>query len=407
MSAAIGNSLSLWYLGTSVAPQQVGELNLVRNGRGVSLAYAASWRERGFALSEDLPLQGPAEYLPSENDCAVGAVDDARPDRWGERIIRYVERPSRLSILDYLYFAGDDRFGALGVSTSTDRYCPHVQGPLPTFERASEVEAVVQKVIANEPLKEIERRLISPGGTMGGARPKALLSANNESWVVKFAAGDPIDVPLIEHAAMTLAQSAGIRVAKTKLIHTQLGHAVGVQRFDRAGGARVHVLSAHVVLRAAAERYGYPELAQVLRRRGNAERSVNIRHMHELFRRMVFNILIDNTDDHEKNHALLETADAHYELAPAYDVLPSGQGLGVQQMRVGEYDNDSTLENARSMASLFALSAAQASREIRRVVKVVNGWRTHFKTCGVSERDIELLTELIDRPFLKQQRDDV
>lgn len=407
MNYAIGDTLSLWFLAAPTTPRLIGALNLVRNARGVSLAYAPSWRQQGFALSEDLPLQGPSEYLPAETDCAVGAVDDARPDRWGERIIRYVERPPRLSILDYLYFAGDERFGALGVSTSAERYCPHDRGPLPRFARASEVEAIVQKVLANEPLQEIERRLISPGGTMGGARPKALLSFNDESWVVKFAAGDPIDVPLIEHAAMTLAATAGIRVAKTKIIRTTLGHALAVQRFDRARGTRIHVLSAHVVLRAASERYGYPELAQVLRRRGSTERGANTRDMHELFRRMVFNILLDNTDDHEKNHAVLQDANGLYRLAPAYDVLPSGQALGVQQMRVGAHNHDSTLENARSMAALFALTPAQTTREIRRVTKAVSGWRAHFHACGVTKNDVTLLADQIDRPFLKQQRDDV
>jgi serine/threonine-protein kinase HipA len=126
--------------------------------------------------------------------------------------------------------------------------------------------------------------------------------------------------------------------------------------------------------------------------------------MHELFRRMVFNILIDNTDDHEKNHALLVTDAQQYELAPAYDILPSGQALGFQQMRVGELEADSTLANALSMAQLFELGEKQAVAQVRRVARVVDGWRQHFASCGVTRRDVDLLAEQIDRPFLADQR---
>jgi serine/threonine-protein kinase HipA len=119
---------------------------------------------------------------------------------------------------------------------------------------------------------------------------------------------------------------------------------------------------------------------------------------------MVFNILIDNTDDHEKNHALLVTDAQQYELAPAYDVLPSGQALGFQQMRVGELEADSTLANALSMAQLFELGEKQAVAQARRVVRVVAGWQHHFASCGVTRRDLDLLAEQIDRPFLADQR---
>ena len=116
------------------------------------------------------------------------------------------------------------------------------------------------------------------------------------------------------------------------------GHAVAVRRFDRAAGLRRHGLSANVALKAAGEGLGYPELAQLLRRRGVAAGGLHLAHMRELFRRMVFNILVDNTDDHENNHVLLMADSGEYELSPAFDVLPSGQSLGFQQMRVGAAD---------------------------------------------------------------------
>ncbi|HET8934350.1 MAG TPA: HipA domain-containing protein [Polyangiales bacterium] len=395
--------LYLWLLTRPEQPVSIGELNLVRTTQGVSLRYAESWLERGFPLSEDMPLIAE-EFLPMEKGAAAGAVDDARPDRWGERVIRFIDKPGRLSVLEYLYFAGDDRFGALGVSTSAERYLPRRLGPLPTVDDADQIHELIRKVLANEPVTAAQKRLISPGATMGGARPKALLNVDGEQWVVKFSDGEPTDTPLVEHASMTLAHKAKIRVAKTMPIRLTLGHAVAIQRFDRNRSTRLHCLSAHVALRAAGERFGYPELAQLLRRRGVVERERNVAHMRELFRRMVFNILIDNTDDHEKNHALQMQDSQQYELSPAYDVLPSGQALGFQQMRVGEREADSTIDNALTQAALFSLNKAEALKEVRAVVRVVDDWQQHFKSCGVTRGDIESYAEQLDRPFLLDQR---
>jgi serine/threonine-protein kinase HipA len=400
------NQLFLWLLTQPDQPVLIGELNLLRSTQGVSLRYAEPWLRRGFSLSEDLPLIDE-EFLPEEKGIAVGAVDDARPDRWGERVIRHIDKPARLSLLEYLYFAGDDRFGALGVSTSADEYLPRRLGPLPTLGDADQIHELIRKVQDNEPVPEEQQRLISPGVTMGGARPKALLDIAGEQWVIKFADGDPTDVPLIEHATMTLAQKAAIRVAPTMPVRLTHGHAVAVRRFDRNRGLRLHSLSACVALRAAAERFGYPELAQLLRRRGVTEGDVYIDHIHELFRRMVFNILIDNTDDHEKNHALLVTDSQQYQLSPAYDVLPSGQALGFQQMRVGDQEADSTIVNALSMSRMFSLGKDDAVREVRNVARIVGGWKEHFKSCGVTSGDIDLYAEQIDRPFLRDQRNDI
>lgn len=398
------DQLYLWLLTQPAQPVLIGELNMVRTSRGVSLRYDAGWIERGFALSEDLPLLAGEEFLPHEKDTAAGAVDDARPDRWGERVIKFLDKPPRLSLLEYLYFAGDDRFGALGVSTSRERYEPRHIGPLPRLGDAPLLHELVLKVLANEPIAAEQKRLITPGVTMGGARPKGLLAIDGEEWVVKFADGEATDTPLVEHATMTLAAQAGIRVAATRALRLVHGHAVAVRRFDRDGASRVHALSANVALKAAAEPLGYPELAQLLRRRGVAAGGVNVEQMRELFRRMVFNILIDNTDDHEKNHVLLVNDAQQYELSPAFDVLPSGQALGYQQMRVGEHEADSTLDNALSMSALFALKKAEAQAEVARVAGVVAGWKQHFAAQSVTARDIEFHSEQIDRDFLRDQR---
>ncbi|SEA26906.1 type II toxin-antitoxin system HipA family toxin [Acidovorax soli] len=398
------DTLHLWWLSHPAAPVPVGTLCTVRALKGVSLRYTAHWLARGFALSEDLPLIDQ-EFLPTEKETAAGAVDDARPDRWGERVIRMLDKPPRLSLMEYLFYAGDERFGALGVSLSASAYVPRRLGPLPGFADVPAIEALVRRVLDGSPVPPEQRRLIAPGATMGGARPKALVSMQGAQWVLKFAEpGEPVDTPLVEHATMTLARLAGIRVAATQPIRLHAGHAVAVKRFDREAGTRKHALSARVALKAAGENLGYPELAQLLRRRGTTQAQCNLLHMQELFKRMVFNILIDNTDDHEKNHVLLVTDAGGYELSPAFDVLPSGQALGYQQMRVGSAMADSSLDNALSESSRFGLARPQAEQAVRQVVAVVNGWQQHFASAGVRPADIESLAAQIDRPYLRDQR---
>jgi serine/threonine-protein kinase HipA len=119
---------------------------------------------------------------------------------------------------------------------------------------------------------------------------------------------------------------------------------------------------------------------------------------------MVFNILIDNTDDHEKNHALIVSATQRYRLSPAFDVLPAGQALGYQQMRVGRDGADATLANALSEHRSFALTRPKSLGVLAEVARVVAGWRAHFAAIGVSPRDIDLLAEQVDRAFLREQR---
>ncbi len=153
---------------------------------------------------------------------------------------------------------------------------------------------------------------------------------------------------------------------------------------------------------------GYPSLAQLLRRAGATDQDLNLRDMRELFRRMVFNILIDNTDDHEKNHSLWVVAPARqgrYRLAPAYDILPSNSGQGFQEFIVGTAQRDSTLLNAMSQCELFGYTPPQAAAEVVRVIETVDGWQAHFAACGVTPADIKSLAERIDgEPLLRQRR---
>ena len=395
------DSMSLWWLADPAAPQRIGTLSLQDNRRKVALTYDPAWLNSGFALSEDLPLYAGLQ-MPAERDTAAGAVDDARPDQWGERVIRLIERPARLSLLEYLYFAGDDRFGALGVSLQADAYVPAPTAAMPTFEGLTDMHQAVQRVMAGEAVSEQQRRLLQPGVSMGGARPKSLMQIDGASWVVKFAERGELDSPLIEHASLQLARRCGIHTADTLALPLPQGHAVAVKRFDRDVGQRLHVLSAHVALRAAGEPMGYPELAQLIRRLGRPEQ---VRaQQQELFRRMVFNILIDNTDDHEKNHALVRDDDGHYALSPAFDVLPAAQGLGYQQMRVGALGHEASIANALSEARAFGLTDAQAKQIAAGMAEQVAQWQSVFKALKVRGADMDVLAQYLDGAHLREQR---
>jgi serine/threonine-protein kinase HipA len=152
----------------------VGLSQLVPNC--ATFSYAADWWQ--FALSEDLPLIAGQTFSAGHKDSAPGAIDDARPDRWGERIIRHIDRPARLSILEMLLFAGDDRFGALGISTSADHYIPRRIGPYPQLRDLGAMVRAVEDVQSQAPVTTEIQRLVQPGVTLGGARPKALLQTD-------------------------------------------------------------------------------------------------------------------------------------------------------------------------------------------------------------------------------------
>lgn len=410
------DTLYLWFLEDPQHPRYVGQLQLSIPGGGVSLRYDQGWIDAGFPLSEDLPL-GLGELTPPRivgvPPRAAGAVDDARPDRWGEKVIRYVEKPSRLTLMEYLYYAGDERFGALGISTSATSYEPRLTHALPKLEDAATLSEAVARIENSEPLSRVQAKFISGSGSpLGGAKPKAVIQIAGVSWIIKFFNNEPVDAPLVEHASMTLAALAGIEVAKTQVIPVSGVNAIIIRRFDRQGDRRIHAISAGTAIRAISERevapdMAYPVLAQILRRRGVSADRLNERQAAELFRRMVFNILIDNTDDHEKNHALLmdePLGNRQMRLAPAYDVLPSNSGQGHQEFRCGKDGFDSTLVNALSECALFGLSPAEALAEVQAVVHVVNGWKEHFRAVGVTETDIQTLAQIIDSPTLLGQR---
>lgn len=413
--------LFVWFLADPANPQYIGRATRAAQNESVALEYGDSWLANGFALSDDLPLKAGLQ-ISREKKRAIGALDDARPDRWGEKVIRCIVRPTRVSLMELLYYAGDDRFGALGISSSQSQYLPYNTPPLPSLGAAQQLSDIAAKIESKEDLTDPEAKLMAGGGSIGGAKPKALIEIDGEQWVLKFFNGEPVDIPLVEYASMTLCQQANITVAKTKLILVTVGHALAVKRFDREsnnGVNRIHCISAGTALKAVAldeseVELGYPALAQLLRRFGPTENNQNKKEMAELFRRMVFNILMDNTDDHEKNHSLLLSPypgtpliskKRTITLSPAYDVLPTNSGQGAQQFIVGNLGTESSLENAMTQHEQFGLTEEAALAEILAVIAVVDTWKEHFAKCGVLSSDISALANIIDDPVLADQRE--
>lgn len=400
--------LYVWALVNPAAPTLVGEVGLSQLVADcATFTYAPDWWN--FPLSEDLPVVQGHMFSAGQRDTAPGALDDARPDRWGERIIRQIDRPARLSILEMLLLAGDDRFGALGVSTSAEQYLPRRLGPYPQLQELAALTAAIENLQTQAPLTAEMQRLLQPGVTLGGARPKALLQTDTGPCVIKFSElGDPVDTPLIEHATMALAAHAGLYVANTGVLalaprYGKVRHALTIERFDRMGDYRVHCLSAKTALRAAGLQESYSALATILLRLGHPDRQVAMRE--ELLQRMVFNILMDNTDDHERNHSIsLNLLDGYYDLTPAYDVVPSLQNLGYQALGVGSRGAESSLDNALTEINEFGIKRPRAIALVQQVAAAVDAWATRFRECGVCPADMEQLAASIDRDALRWQR---
>jgi serine/threonine-protein kinase HipA len=315
------------------------------------------------------------------------------------------------SVFDNLYFAGDERFGALGVCPSNTAYTPFLQRTLPRLEDARDLNAAVQIIESGEgALQAQQRALMGAGGSLGGAKPKAAIAIDGQEWVLKFFNGEPFDLPLVEHATMTLARQAGMQVAHTMPVKLDAEHALAVKRFDRMGALRVHSISACTLLRAEVPEgiepeFGYPHLARALRRAADP-RTLDAQLL-ELFKRMVFNILLANTDDHEKNHALLCTVSGRtvqLALSPGYDIVPTGSGALQHQFMVSETSREPSLAQAMSGVESFNLSPSEAAQEVAKIITVVNGWQAHFRAVGVTESDLVEVAALVDAPDLLAQR---
>lgn len=232
--------------------------------------------------------------------------------------------------------------------------------------------------------------LIAPGGSLGGAHPKAgVIDPGGQLWIAKFPRrGDTTDGGGWEYVVHTLAQRAGVEVpeAKARTFHTGR-HTFLSRRFDRAGNGRIHFASAMtLLLRAdgdASNGASYLELAELMMRQGARPDA----DLEQLWRRIVFSICVSNADDLLRNHGFLLTPQG-WALSPAYDMNPDPHADGLK-LNISDADNAQDLELAREVADYFRVKAARASEIIAEVVAAVRPWRDEAKKLGISSAEVE------------------
>jgi serine/threonine-protein kinase HipA len=323
---------------------------------------------------EHLPLREAAYVLPERRVRDGGAMPltlrDALPDSWGRKVLE-VRNGGPLSDIDALLLTNEDRVGAMVFS---DALPLRAEEPPTAYGSLEELAEASRRVEAGLPIGPDMLRLLR-GGSLGGARPKAAFMHEGRRWIAKFASrGDDHDVEAIEAATLWLADACGIEVPPFLLHPLAAGHALLLERFDRSGPVgdeeRFHYLSASALLDVPYEssRGSYVELAQLLRRISQRPQE----DLSELFRRMVFNLAVGNSDDHVKNHGALRRANGRWRLAPAFDlVMQLGVHTGYQELAILPGQHASSLALARAAAPHFGLSAVQADQVIGAIEETV------------------------------------
>ena len=383
------------WLPEATEPVVAGRLD--DRGATVTFTYARSYLERAESMAlylPELPLQR-GELQPLSGEIA-GCVSDAAPDAWGRRAIerRRGDAYSDLPILTYLLESGSDRIGALDFQASASHY----EARSGDSASLAEMAEAADHVDRGEPLTPALNRALLHGTSVGGARPKALIADGERGMIAKFSSStDPYPVVKAEYIAMELARRAGIDAARVELAQALGREVLMVERFDRTHrGARRLMVSALTILEChgahgIAGRYAtYADLAHQIRARFTDADST----LREMFSRIVFNILVSNTDDHARNHsAFWDGADLM--LTPAYDICPQlrAGGEAAQAMAFGP-DGDRLSQVARCVAHAghYHLTAHQAREIVDQQVATIHAhWDEVCDIAGTSRVDKELL----------------
>ncbi|KQM81091.1 phosphatidylinositol kinase [Sphingomonas sp. Leaf23] len=344
---------------------------IFRDGQRLSFNYGRSYLARVDAMPlylPELPLV-PGAIVPLPGLSIPSSLRDAAPDAWGRRVIlnRLLGRQARdgdvdrIDELSYLLESGSDRIGALDFQASATDYVPRAA----IGATLEELVQSAERVEAGIPLTPELDRALHHGSSLGGARPKALLTDGTTKYVAKFpAAGDVHNVVKAEYVAMRLAAKAGLNVAPVRLVQAQGKDVLLVERFDRVavgeGWSRRAMVSALTLLELdemMARYASYEVLAEIIRHRFTKPRET----LRELFGRLVFNILCGNTDDHARNHAAFWSGSS-LALTPAYDICPQARAGGAagQAMLIHGARRDSQLRLCLDAAGTFLLTREAA-----------------------------------------------
>ncbi len=394
----------IWLPGAT-APVVAGRI--ARDGEQLIFNYGQSYLDRNDRIpiyEPELPLRSGA-IVPDAGLSMAGCLRDASPDAWGRRVIlnRTFGRKGKdvdtaaLDELSYLLESGSDRIGALDFQHSPSEYVPR-------DARAATLEEMLnaaEKVEKGEPLTPDLDRALFHGTSLGGARPKAMIQDGDTKTIAKFSSStDTYNVVKAEYVAMRLAARAGLDVAPVRLAHVAGRDVLLVERFDRSrtkdGWTRKAMVSALTLfgLDEMMARYAsYEDLAETIRHRFTSPRAT----LHELYGRLVFNILCGNTDDHARNHAGFWGGE-HLTLTPAYDICPQNRSGNVasQAMLVVGDNRTSTLATCLEAAPNFQLSEKAAKDIIARQIGAVrDAWDDICEEATLTEVDRNLFGQRI------------
>ncbi|MDQ7761620.1 HipA domain-containing protein [Xanthomonas sontii] len=387
-----------------------------RTGDTLHFQYADSWLNHAapnhaFALDPQLPLHRGALIARVGASALTGAFLDCSPDRWGKRlmdrreVIDAREQHRRVRALrpwDYLLGVNDaSRMGALRLRTSRGRYLDdHVLTAPPMTElRTLEAIAVrVERGDTDDSGHDVTwiRQLVAPGASLGGARPKASVrDTDGTLWLAKFPSSDDRhDVGLWEYVTYRLSLTAGIAMPAARALPlSDLGTTFAVQRFDRNGAHRRAYASAFTLLDVDdSEHSSYAEIAHAIENHGAVAAIAD--DLRQLFRRVVFNVLIGNRDDHLRNHGFLRTADG-WRLSPAFDVNPNPD-KDAHVLGVGLDDPTPDTRLLLDTCAYYRLSKVQAGEIIEQVRTAVRGWPSEARRCGARHAEIAAMGAFID-----------
>ena len=387
--------------------------NGVPEGRFV---YGRRYLERPDAVALD-PLEltlSPRVHETNALNGVFGAIRDASPDYWGRRVIERHAGRAYLSELEYLLESPEDRAGALGFGLNQIPPAPR-RDFNKTLDLA-QLQAIADVIVTDDDLppdavNDQVKRLMLIGTSMGGARPKAVVEDGDGLWIAKFnQPDDRWNCARVEHAMLLLARDCGLSSAESRVVDVGGRDVLLVKRFDREkvqeGYLRARMVSALTLLRAedtfrARDKWSYVLLAEELRRAcSNAAADAA-----ELFRRMCFNALISNTDDHPRNHAFIARG-RDWQLSPAYDLTPTApislerRDLALECGDKGRYANAG---NFLTRSARFLLDRDQATAIIDQMEeRVRGGWFSIARAAGVSDRDCALISGAFAYPGFRQ-----
>lgn len=379
------------------SPQEIGVLGYehVRGNDHFVFEYSHEWLKQygGIVLSGDL-MNVPSLQHPRSRDNVFGFVKDSFPDRWGrllldrrERILAQSEGRATRMLTNYDYLMGIEDFTRMGgiryrtdedddyINASARYHVPPIEGLRALCDACNEIEQAEER---NElPEQRWIDQLIDPGTSLGGARPKAnVVDADGRLYVAKFPSKKDLEnTELIEHFSHQLAASAGINVAKTSTIKiTKDRDLLLSERFDRTGeGRRIHFASAMSLLglddgAGSSTGNGYLDIVDFI-----LQGCVDVRaNLNELYRRVAFNVMFGNSDDHFRNHGFLLTQKG-WTLSPAYDINP---GTKLHQcLLIDQYSEKSDIDALLSACENYMLEHSEAADIIAEVRAAIKDWQ--------------------------------